>query len=428
MPTTNDRLITAFLVIMASMTSCDNDDLKRVAEIGADAVAERTLVVAAIGDSYASGEGNPFSSANAVGGVELWRNYHLPTAVGEMFEPNSTDARLCHTGINGTAIALEDIHEQWSEDPTAIVYQSFACSGASINRGLLAPQYPNLIPCNVMAEQGTAEPYLNCSKSQIDQAEDWLSELDSPVGDLDILVLNIGGNDIGFYNIVRTCLEPKNLIGQGCSHNDDVWELVVEGCSSANNPICEEAYNSAIVGLDVLGAHLARLNDAIANLLKPKHVLVVGYPDPLRDNDGNFCHSYNDGFTIVPNLHKSTLQSGELDGELNPGPFHGYFPFGGSLWNINHEDNRRVFTDVITPLNDKLREAADQHGWRFVDGWATATREHGYCSTDRWFNTPKDSWNKQGDLNGTAHPNDDGYVAAGELIADELREILEMSD
>ena len=57
------------------------------------------------------------------------------------------------------------------------------------------------------------------------------------------------------------------------------------------------------------------------------------------------------------------------------------------------------------------------------------TKGHGICAeSDRWFLTFKDSYEGQGNVFGTMHPNQFGHQAYARLIADKLREVLDISD
>ena len=74
-------------------------------------------------------------------------------------------------------------------------FRSFACSGARIDEGPLGP-YEAAQPI----DQDHKVP------SQISQANDYLNAPPGTDKRIDALVMNIGGNNLGFGNIIQRCL------------------------------------------------------------------------------------------------------------------------------------------------------------------------------------------------------------------------------
>src|SRR5262249_27968210 len=62
-------------------------------------------------------------------------------------------------------------------------------------------------------------------KRQLDALDG--STLHDNASDVDVVVLSIGGNDAGFGDIVKTCLEETN-----CQRNDQQWSSRLETISS----------------------------------------------------------------------------------------------------------------------------------------------------------------------------------------------------
>lgn len=128
----------------------------------------RNLLVLALGDSYASGEGNPRN-------VMAWlRN-------GGALSPYWDDD-ACHRSARGgpakAALALERASSQ-----TSVTLLDLACSGATVDAGILGPQ----------TSAGQAA-------GQIEQAVAVLGERQ-----VDLVTLSIGGNDVGFTSILQAC-------------------------------------------------------------------------------------------------------------------------------------------------------------------------------------------------------------------------------
>lgn len=126
----------------------------------------RNLLVVSMGDSYASGEGNPRN-------VEAWLREGFP------FTPY-WDADGCNrsarSGPAQAALALEE-----ASSTTSVTLVDVSCSGATVNRGILG------------AQSRTTSP-------QIEQAATLLDGRPA-----DAILLSVGGNDIGFISILQAC-------------------------------------------------------------------------------------------------------------------------------------------------------------------------------------------------------------------------------
>ena len=122
-----------------------------------------------LGDSYASGEGNPRN-------VLAWID-----DPDRPFAPYYDDAacnRSTRSGPAQAALALEK-----SSDKSSVTLIDVACSGATVNSGMLGPQ------------RGAGQ-----TLSQIQQVQQVIGNRA-----IDIVVFSIGGNDIGFTSILSAC-------------------------------------------------------------------------------------------------------------------------------------------------------------------------------------------------------------------------------
>jgi hypothetical protein len=229
------------------------------------------------------------------------------------------------------------------------------------------------------------------------------------IDSLDAIVISVGGNDIGFPRIVANCLSPAMFgLPPRCSENTELRQEINVGIPD----------ESTILGFDNLLDGYHRLDSHIRETLNPHHILIVGYPNPTRDENGQYCHHFGDGFPI---LHEHWSITEGFFGEPLPS-----FLVGGRISNITAADNEWIETDIINRLNGIIEDAAQEFDWIFVGGMDRLTRRKGYCSNDPWFNTPSSSWGVQSDLYGTAHPNRYGYDAYQQVIQKAIVENLEM--
>ena len=361
-------------------------------------VPDRVITIASIGESYASGEGNP----------------DLP-AVHPNILPDWDFAQCHRSRISGRYQAAERISRM---DGITVIHANFACSGSGINRGLLGGFDGRgllggfdgrglLGGFDGYEINGVPQPELD---SQIDQLKDWL--VGHGIQNLDVLLISVGGNDIGFNNVVAACISPVPIRCDIQGGPNNLGEIVQNGEPGV------DPEQGLLIGLSNLKDAFSRLADEI-DVINPGHVLITEYPDPLRDENGAFCHNFDDDFVVLPaNL---------FDPESPPVPVPDWFQVGAEMALATREENEWVYDEVLIPLNQEILSAAGQHGWEYVGGMLELTMKHGYCSEHSWFRTLKQSWNLQLDVFGGAHPNEIGHMAYEHLIVKRIAELLDLN-
>jgi hypothetical protein len=351
------------------------------------------FVIAAIGDSFSSGEGNPMTPGNhgADGGLTQ------PGQFPEVWGP-TTNAQRCHRSPRAySGVAADAIQRAHPELKVTFVH--VGCSGGSIRRGLLAN------------DDGIDPPGPNFDvPAQIRQLNSFLNRRTGRNRRIDALLVSVGVNDIGFGTIVGHCL---NFTEGPCDQNADALSALESGLASL--PAGFEMLTDSIAGRSEARLPNEPLAPApVANLvLPPLRVHLVEYPDPLRDETGALC----DGTQTDDELYKNVTLS-------------------ESTW---------LGGEVLTPLNRNLQDAAANanvagSSWSYVPGAVTSFRRHGICAADgeRFMLENHEAIRSQGadndsdpadpagawlrnvvlkTSNGTAHPNNAGHVAvAGPVI------------
>lgn len=184
------------------------------------------FVVVGFGDSYGSGEGNPYVkndadedyyddcldsiedsvSTSARCDVELWWEPDALSEVG-INDTALTNAGACHrSSESGLSKAIQKLWENYGGE---ITYGHFACSGATsghIWREKYEPGFwddPTWMPV------------------QITEALDWLETVDRSASEVDAVVVSIGGNDVGFSDVIYDCF----IEAGDCNDEDDTIEL-----------------------------------------------------------------------------------------------------------------------------------------------------------------------------------------------------------
>lgn len=222
-------------------------------------VVMKDYLIVSLGDSYASGQGNPDRPAVYDASGQL--------VSGPIWENQRTDLSA-NAGPVQAALALEQ-----SDPHSSVTFLSFASSGATIPSGLLGPQDGVNPPTN---------PNAAPLPSQLDQ----LMQVLYPNGTsprahprtIDALTISIGGNDVGFASLVEAAVNPfapPVYLNAGL-----VSQLAVDF--------------SRLPGLyDALGAAIhSRLGNLVAN------VYLTEYPDLTHNRFGGFSAGTGAFFAI----------------------------------------------------------------------------------------------------------------------------------
>jgi hypothetical protein len=355
-------------------------------------------VIVSLGDSIASGEGNPDIEAPANNGQPVWHH------------------RRCHRSLlSGHGLASRDV--ETADNHTSVTFLSLACSGATILEGLLGPyagQQPDgtLEQAQILVAQGIFAPHPRA---------------------IDALLLQVGANDIGFANRAEECAIPPytrpsdtELAIVGIFSPQVLPLLLVPehldltSCATSNNIdfIADLLANLLDVPNVNLPSLYDRLNASIQQRLNvaPQHVFIADYPDPT-----NFAIGYCDEIRFkgavddesvarLPAAGASFLISSVGEPELGAIRFLQSSTSDGI---ITKPELIFAHEQVVVPLNAAVRAAAARFNWTHVAG-ANATPEfatHGYClpGSQRWFRHYDESKAIQGNKKGTLHPNARGH-------------------
>ncbi|MDH3725598.1 MAG: GDSL-type esterase/lipase family protein, partial [Thermoleophilia bacterium] len=233
------------------------DDGEVVAGSDTQPARVRDFLIVSLGDSVASGEGNPDQGRlrTLFGDETVWQD------------------RQCHRSFRaGSAQAALEIE---SADPdTTVTFLHLACSGARITTGLLR-EYRGI-------ESGDPLP------PQIAQLRALLE--DPGIGgspeaprEVDALMLTIGANDLRFGTIVQRCLL------------NDEDEGSCQAAPFRGEETVQQAVDRLLLDLDGRYARLAAcLGDGDCEAGEPlgipsERVLISEYFDPSQSRPGRFC-------------------------------------------------------------------------------------------------------------------------------------------
>jgi hypothetical protein len=347
-------------------------------EIGGAQVAETgaritDLFIVGLGDSFASGEGNPDLPVRLSSGRTA--NYGIapngapltgyPARIGEwhdigdakfMEESARWQDEACHRSRYShqlraaLQLAIEDPHR-------AVTFAGFACSGADTTNGLFlrykgnewVPDAPELPQLSAAAEaqcgdKGTHSYVLPKAYHLNDRIPELKGAAlrrceEGYARKIDLLLVSIGGNDVGFSRLVANAV----LADESVLRRLGGWFGQVHGLFEASPQ------------LDLLDDRLKSLNRALHAYLhvpvaESDRIILTGYPPMALLDDGKaVCPDSQAGMTVFPEFFL-----GEAKAELA--------------------------SKLGERLNEVMRESAHQYSWSFVEAHRSAFRGRGLCA------------------------------------------------
>jgi lysophospholipase L1-like esterase len=221
-------------------------------------------LIASLGDSAASGEGNP----------DKFGQYNL---LGQPFFPARWASHRCdRSGRAASARAAWRIEQ--ADPHTSVTFWHLACSGARIPH-LLSERYEGKNPV-----RGSTLP------PQIQELNDLANIAGRPV---DALLLTVGANDIGFAHIVKHCYRD----GPGCIRywSDELRKR------KAFEEVLPKGYEK--LGERLRDSRVRLRTGQVVPLVAPDRVFLTEYYDPTHD-PREFGGACSDPLTPGPSVRK----------------------------------------------------------------------------------------------------------------------------
>ena len=349
----------------------------------------RDWFIVSLGDSAASGEGNPdMVGTIGLGGGTVCEGV-TTASIARDWEPQMSNEpvwiereahRSMRSGPALAALAVQQAQGSTLSGPGTVtldkvVFASFARSGADITDGLIsAQQHPDdYIGVGQLEE---------CRRTAASRR-------------IDALMISIGGNDIGFSGVL-TDLVRGDL-------PDSVWNVAFSGNDAAARQAVADRLDR-LLGVGLPAGQPGELEVRFNTLRREV--------DALRQDPG-VDEVYISGYPTAP------FSNRDANGDLE---FRSCGIFLGPDLSISVGDNA-VLESRGQQLNDLIRRKAEEFGWHYVDV-ADEFQGHGYCSSDdsTFWVRAEESCRRQGDFRGTMHPNYRGHAVYALALATALRE------
>ncbi len=337
-------------------------------------IAVRDIFIAGLGDSIASGEGNP-DRAIALADEGFCFRYYLGSAGAQYYRPSRAGYKggraceapdtlqnwqrhsalwfnsACHRSLYSyqtrTALALAVQYPH-----IAVTYLPLACTGATIPDGLFGSQRARECPPTKSAAgcPGTVNAQLDELRAAVAAAKKR-----QPDRKLDLILLSIGANDINFSGLVA----------------DVIVDTPTERVLFKRTGVMGSVDDSRAALARDLPQSFGKLREALKPLVGGdlSHVIYVSYANPTLADGGTPCPGGRAGFDIHPSFNAAPQRLANVSGYVE----NEFLPQLKALATCQ--------SGVLCrdPASDRMT---------FVDSHQAAFADHGFCaraSTDPEF-------------------------------------------
>src|SRR5689334_22836532 len=268
----------------------------------------RDVFIAGLGDSIASGEGNP-DRAVALSDEGFCFRYYLGSAAAQYYRPSRNGYKggraceapdtlqnwqrhgalwfnaACHRSLysyqtrTALALAVEYPH-------IAVTYLPLACTGATIADGLFGSQRAR--ECPPSKSNASCQAGVNGQLAELRDAMT-AAKKRQPDRQLDLVLLSVGANDIYFSGLVA----------------DVIIDAPTERALFRRSGVLASADDSRAALARDLPQGFGKLREALKPLLggNLSHVLYTSYANPALANGGAPCPGGRGGFDIHPSFN-----------------------------------------------------------------------------------------------------------------------------
>lgn len=452
--------------------------LSKDEELETDVIIKDRLILG-LGDSYASGEGNPDSPTviSAEGTETLAKDNNNINITGRWMKEAEKlwvkkEAawldRQCHRSFFSQQI-MASLKLAESNPHETITMVPLACSGAEVLDGLLIPQenppgggaYVKDSQVNFAVKHLCRNGNLHVvnklfyrgytGKNMREQKIQKMYRCDGELRKPDAIFLSIGGNDVAFAPSIAWATMPNG-------YRHPFGYIAVNITHKAIDPVCPKYTGQRIcnknkpVGKDRIKYWLPDYYNWLSEQLHqtglvddPSKVFLTAYPNPTFIEDGKTLCGKD-----------RTLDLSEQARSKLPKPFW------TQRWDIGitQSEMNDLNTGLINPLYSKMKKTAEIYGWTFVDSYIPELLKYGICSgyfrvdknipiyphvrhgvwypTDpskiwaydinrsRWYRNTNDSVlfqtdHTKSDMNGAFHPDFRTHALIADHLADQVQ-------
>jgi len=313
--------------------------------------------------------------------------------------------RQCHRS-QFSAQAQAALELERSDPKTSVTFIPLACSGAS-SRHLVG------------------EPYIGQESKDYSPLQPQLEVAQQLAGDreVDAVLLSVGGNDVGFGDIISACVGQEP-----CDSTGDVERGLGE--SNLSEALCT-AVSIPATGIPAVGELYDRCKSYFqsANSLgqKTAYQIFQEARPSLQEQYKLIANGLNTKFPAInQQAHRVYITEYPDTSQTETGALCSYRadrtdPFLNLPGMSAREWSWAAKFLTADGLNAEIRTATQRLGWTYVGGIFGDYATHGYCSDQSWYARLQESLLRQGNVKGTLHPNRSGQTATASRIFQSLK-------
>jgi hypothetical protein len=369
-----------------------------------DTMVVEDILIVALGDSLASGEGNPeiarwdikdIDDADKPSDEAVWGDscdslsfvtnrsqFECPILVNNNVDYGPYDERIRadfdhhrshRSSISWPAQVAAEIER--ADPHTSVTFVHLAASGASIRDGILG-SYDGVYedPSKILDSSKPTTALL-----PIEPMSSQIKEMRRIVGDrqIDNVLLSVGANDVNFSQALREMAFHNEVTGFNTGRSP---EKIIESVETGNWGDPDD-----VAGLNGLPNEYAKLANAL-HLAGVRNVSVSQYMDPsfgpsTTAQVSTTCRVMLD--EGAPEWVEGLADYSVVTRLLFPASY--LIPWSGST--EGHIEQHEIFElrkGMISPLQTELSIASTKHNWQLFDAHVTAWRTggHGECAND----------------------------------------------
>jgi lysophospholipase L1-like esterase len=331
----------------------------------------KDLLIAGLGDSFASGEGNP-NLPVAFSESRRFRNFFPERERNDAGGNARWTDELCHRSLYGQQ--LRAALQIAIENPQAsVTFLDLSCSGASIMNGILGPQSyverlssgaESNVPTGRFIAGGERDSQLYRLVRELCRERPQMRRgLPYCPGNafrrpLDFLFLSVGGNDIGFSNIVAWA-SLRDTVSTSIAGFFGAT-VSAEEFSRRMRDVLPDSYARLAAALEAT----VPLASTVDGVFDPSRIVLTAYPDLVTNEAGGICEA----------------APAEGSGEDRYAANQSLDMF--SSWLTARAPRLQAVREQFAILHKRMRNLAGDHGWSFA-GRVYADRMfegHGFCA------------------------------------------------
>lgn len=340
--------------------------------VAEETISFRDKVVVSLGDSFASGEGNPDKPLRIktplYSPVFRTPNTRILDPQLLALEPAEWLVNKCDASMLSYPYFVA-AHLAAAKPDESVTFISYACSGAEIQEGLLGEQFIQKNRGDVFSN----EAQLTTLKRDFCLDDGKPCTLRRPIHQV---LLSIGGNDVGFSDLVAWAAVPTSGVIA-----DQINKEIVRTCPTTEQQAAEKRCHGKRVAtllIRELPKQLGRLKKELDTVTPEVPLAMNLYPAISGDSQHGYC-----------GIESDTSRDRRLSGIMYAKPVAALsMALQFSTFAIRPNESQLLAEKISVPLNTTLAAFAAKNGWQSVSAHSAVFAARPWCTVEKDADVP----------------------------------------